>query len=506
MFEIEHGKCEILERLTHHKRRIMHMMRNLEAGLELYSIDLSDWKLSLTDMTPCIRVHDWGLAGKSAEELVLQWRQFSQEGIGGQWLTLVLMDGQRNDIREYASILSDPRFLIIDAKDQADLLAAPSMEAKLLSMVRSSIPLTMLAPYQFGGAVTGSRFFNRMAEVERILRHPDSNFAIIGIRRIGKTSLLREIRRRFLDSGEPESRLVWRDCSTTKTPEAFITEVVRCLNPRILSRLERVGPLALDMSDFLQRMAKEHHGRITLMLDEVDSLLDYPRQRYDLPTLFRSWINSGSCRLLVCGFSKLMAELSDRSSPYHMLFEPLLLGPFGERSTRELIMQPMLRLGISIPNEAELVSRIHGDHSGHPALLQFCCNELIQHMEEKDPKSLDVDSLSVIYGSRQYKQQIINVFRDNTMSQDKLMVYALLNYFSDKLEFSQGDMLSALQRCDCPNSIEEIDRICDRLTEGGVMVKKNKNFVFAIPLLASLLKSEYKIAELLEATKKEVWK
>ncbi|MEZ4613924.1 MAG: hypothetical protein R2867_00215 [Caldilineaceae bacterium] len=58
------------------------------------------------------------------------------------------------------------------------------------------VSLSVLSPYETSKPVTGSRFFGREAEVRRIISS-DANFAIMGIRRIGKTSLLKEIGERY---------------------------------------------------------------------------------------------------------------------------------------------------------------------------------------------------------------------------------------------------------------------------------------------------------------------
>ena len=73
--------------------------------------------------------------------------------------------------------------------------------------------------------MTGSRFFGREFEVRRILQANDSNFAIMGIRRIGKTSLMREVERQLKEQAQERGdedagqRIIFMDCSAISSPE-----------------------------------------------------------------------------------------------------------------------------------------------------------------------------------------------------------------------------------------------------------------------------------------------
>ena len=111
----------------------------------------------------------------------------------------------------------------------------------MLDLVSEQISLATLAPYETRSPVSGSRFFGRDYEISRILNKPDTNFAILGIRRIGKTSMLHQIlhelekERQTQPSGgeEKEGRpIVYLDCSDLTSSYDFVREAVRQLNPQ----------------------------------------------------------------------------------------------------------------------------------------------------------------------------------------------------------------------------------------------------------------------------------
>src|SRR5690606_28044234 len=108
----------------------------------------------------------------------------------------------------------------------------------------------------------------------------DSNFAIMGIRRIGKTSLMREIERQLkeqaqeADDENAAERILFMDCSALSSPAGFVQEVVRKLRPQELARLtSRQYPIFLP--DFLKRMAQRYGGPIVFFLDEFDKVLTW---------------------------------------------------------------------------------------------------------------------------------------------------------------------------------------------------------------------------------------
>jgi hypothetical protein len=476
-------------------------------GFELYLVDLSEWRLRFSERTPLIRVKAEATEGLSTIRLAESLRDIAQ---GQGWrrrdcLVLLDSDGQRLKARLVNQYF--PRFVVIDAGEQQGLLASPSFTGGLLDLVCEQIPISSLAPYQVGAPVEGSAFFGREHEIDRILRRPETNFAIVGVRRIGKTSLLKEARRRLQEQGEDPSRIVWLDCSTLSSLEHFTQEIVRELNPRELPRLKKKEKYFFYFAGFLKRMSKMHGGPITVFLDEADQLLAWAREVPEewelLPTL-RASASAGHCRYVIAGFRLLMNELYNNHSPFFLAFEPLTLGPFARRETAEVITRPMNSLRVRFENEREVVSRIYAETRGHPLLVQYYCLELLNQLEKQGSRTLSLSSLADIYTSPGFQAQIINAFRDNVNNPDKVLVYALLTHFpEDKETFSPGEIYGALQRHGAHFSAEKIDRTCERLVLAGVLAREGPRHRFANPIFPRILRANYDLDHLLSVAKKE---
>jgi hypothetical protein len=188
-----------------------------------------------------------------------------------------------------------------------------------------------------------------------------------------------------------------------------------------------------------------------------------------------------------------------------MAFEPLRLGSFSRKETEDVILRPMRTLRVHFQNEGEVVRRIHADTRGHPLLVQFYCVELINQMERRESRTISPANLTDIYQSDGFRAHIINVFRDNVSSTDKILVYALLSYFPEGKEtFSQGEMYGTLRRKGCLYSPEKIDRSCERLVLAGILSREGSRHRFANPVFPRILRANHDLDHLLSVAKKEM--
>jgi len=160
---------------------------------------------------------------------------------------------------------------------------------------------------------------------------------------------------------------------------------------------------------------------------------------------------------------------------------------------------------VRFENEGEVVTRIHTDTRGHPHLVQYYCLQLIEHLERRGDHTLSPDSLNGIYTSDGFKTQIVNTFRDNVDSPDKVLIYALLIAFPESKEaFTQEEMYGAMRRQDCPSSPEQIDRTCDRLVLAGIIVREGLRYHFAHPIFPRVLRANGNLNYLLSVAQKEM--
>ncbi|HKQ05959.1 MAG TPA: AAA family ATPase [Blastocatellia bacterium] len=492
---------DFLQRLASLRHKVRPLGGKATAGHELFLVDLADWRLRFSTHTPFILVKAEAAGRMSTTELAESLRETArQHGWHRECVVLLESDGQ--ELRSQTTHQYSPRLVILDLADQEKVLSAPSLKYAMLDIVCERIPISSLAPYEMSAPVAGAGFFGREREIEKILSHPNSNFAITGIRRVGKTSLLNETRRLLIEQGEDERRIVWLDCSILTGPQQFAQEVVRFLNIKELPRLQQTQQSLFFFADFLKRMTKYHHGQIIILLDEADEFLSWARDA-SLHTV-RASVNSGDCRYILTGFQNLMGENYHNQSPLYLALNEIRLKPLEKRETAAFL-EPMKSLRVRIENENEIVTRIQAETRGLPHLVQFYCTELIDQLGRNEHRTISPASLDGIYTSEGFRSLILNWFRDNVAMRDKMLVYSILASLpANKESFSQEDISAALNKQQCPFPADDISRTCDRLELAGVFIREGTRYEFAIPIFPRVLRSNFRLPYLVSSAKKEL--
>ena len=488
---------------------IRHLERRRSNDYEPYLVDLSEWKLRFSERTPLIWVKAGPAHSLSAQQLRDSLRELATVEGWQQRECLVLLDGNGKELRSQTSRQYFPRFVIIDADDQDKLLSARTFSEStflnsLKDIVCEQVPIRSLSPYQVSAPVTGSRFFGREKEVNQILRMSDASFAILGVRRIGKTSLLKEIERRLIEHGEDPKRFVRLDVTTIHSPDEFVREVVRQLNIREFLRLEKQKQ-HLYFPNFLQRMSSTYKGRLTIFLDEVDPFLIWARNEPNLLSTLRASVHTGHCRYIVAGFEILLRELYNHDSPFYRAFEKVRLKPFTKKDTENLVLGPTESMRVKFDNQQEVVSRIHSDTRGYPRLVQFYCSHLMEELDHKQSRTITLQSVNELYVSDEFKEEILNSFRDNTETKERLLIYAMLASFPEsKDSFTQDEMFGALKRHNYFVPHDELDRLCDHLVLIGVLIRDGLKYEYAMPVFPHVIRLNQNVDYSLAVTRREL--
>ena len=481
-----------------------------ELGYDIYITDFSQWKLHLSDATPVIVIRQADLdetvmsaVGQSMTDII-RMRKFEQRN------PILCVDGDGTELRRHfhSSFFS---VMILDADDQSAILSSRRPGAELLKRLSSQVLLAILSPYETSKPVTGSRFFGRETEIRRIITN-DANFAVMGIRRIGKTSLLKEIGERYLahaqESGDKlaEDRLIFLDCSSIKSAEHFMQEIVRRLNAQELPRINH-RQFPLYFPDFLNRMARRYKGRLIFLLDEFDDLLTILSSESDILEAMRSSSNQDSARFIVAGFRRLLRETSNLDSPFFNFVSALRLKEFSLKEASTMIIEPMRNLGIHLERSNEIVDRIVRETAGQPNLIQFYCSILIEQLDRLEERTLSMDMLFHVHDSEDFRAFLLNTFMDNTSHLEKAIVFSLLvKYDLDMGAFDLEMIEDALADQQVTGMFMDLDQACKNLELAGTFVRKGQYYHFATPIFANILTESYNVNYLLRKVIQEgVW-
>jgi hypothetical protein len=471
-------------------------------GYQTFSVDLSSWKLRLTNRTPVIWVQTKDLDGVSSQHLMQSLGDVLRERNLTRQIVLVLIDGNSFPLFRHKTDL-DHNLVLIGAEEQKNVLHSRRPSGELLDMISAQVPISYLSPYETRAPVTGSRFFGREHEISRILANPDTNHAILGIRRIGKTSLLWETERILIER-EAVARVVYLECSDLLSTDDYIREVVRKLNPRELPRLE-MQKYVFFFPNFLERMSKQLKSKIIFLLDEVDNLVIMQRGDWELFRMLRASSNKGACQYIIAGFREAMREQYMLDSPFYNFTQEIRLSEFTRQQARQLIVTPMENLRVRFRNEEEVISRIYEETAGHPNLIQYYCLILLRHLDQTGGREINPNSLIDVYSDEGFTSHLLTSFMQNTENREKALIYALMisTENAGSKGFTQEQIDDVLRKQGILLPQKDIDEACNVLTLAGIIHRKGKEYYFTSPVFTKVLQQTYDLDYLFRKVKDE---
>jgi hypothetical protein len=471
-------------------------------GYDLYTIDLSSWKLRLSNRTPVIWVKSCDLEESSPQHIIQSLSDVMRERGMSRKIALALVDGDSTPLYKYRSGVTY-NLIFIGTEDQERIMNSRRPSGQLLDFISAKIPISNLSPYETRAPVTGSRFFGREQEIARIISNPDTNHAILGIRRIGKTSLLRELER-LLREDEESTHVIYLECSDLLDTDDYVREVVRKLNPRELTRLH-MQKYVFFFPDFLERMSRLNKTKIIFLLDEVDNLVIMQRGNWDLFRMLRASANKGACQYIIAGFREAMREQYSLDSPFYNFAQEIRLSEFSRQQAHDLIVTPMENLRVRFKNKEQVVSRIFEETSGQPNLIQYYCLILLRNLDETGQREISPESLINVYDDKGFQSHLLTSFMQNTENREKALIYAILKFLEDAGQqgFTQATIDEALRDRGIILMQDDIDNACNVLTLAGVINRKGREYYFASPIFTRVLQQTYDLDYLLRKVEEE---
>ncbi|MEM7125923.1 MAG: AAA family ATPase [Chloroflexota bacterium] len=242
----------------------------------------------------------------------------------------------------------------------------------------------MTGSYIVGRWVRGSEHYARQTLIDYFLTAQDHAFWLVGTRRMGKTSLLRQME---LITQEPDSEwepLFW-DLQGCTTPEDLSTELHLALEDEA-ERFEEHGIDidALEGKDAvvilrrLNRALSRSYKQLLLLVDEAEVLIEINEVNSSWLARLRKTMQEGHQRTVVAS-TQLLTRLTAQSldwvtSPFLFGFTLTMLWPFDRESAIDLICQKQGNSKITA--EQTVIEEILFYTNHHPFLIQYLCHRL----------------------------------------------------------------------------------------------------------------------------------
>jgi hypothetical protein len=239
-----------------------------------------------------------------------------------------------------------------------------------------------------GQWVRGDRFYGREQLIEEILEGPRNSIWVLGTRRIGKTSLLKQLEH-ITSGGERGFLPVFWDFQGADDPE----ELGLTFSDALLDTEDRLGELGISVSEIeggdlfasvatLRRRLRSQGLVLLLLCDEVEELVNLHRKDPALLRKLRRALQSqDGVRSVLASSVRLFALAEQRgdTSPFlHGFSPPLYIDGLSDDEARSLILQERQPAEATPQFEADEVETIRDWCHNHPYLIQLVCKRFLE--------------------------------------------------------------------------------------------------------------------------------
>ena len=403
---------------------------------------------------------------------------------------LVVVDaepGSRESAKELRRLVRSGAddFIVLDYHDLCSLFLAMDAEHQLIKLILAQVDLSVVSPYVVSGPVSENMFFGRDYELKAIMRTVrDHSFAIVGGRRIGKTSVLTKVHR-LMEQTSGFSAF-YLDCQ----PVLDYREFFDALAIKCQVRVDSTSPDVLRR--IIVRLRRRNSGTvIVLLLDEVDNLLKFDIQnQIRLFRVFRALSQEGICRFVFCGERELNRALHDPESPLFNFCNITRLSYLLSRDARRIIQGPMSDMGVSFEDPEALPDEIIKLSSCHPNVVQFICQMLIVRVNARNDRTIRMDDLEQVQKSNEFRDFFLEVTWGNASTLERLITVLMVNMPS----FTLSDVKQALVVHGHGLANAEIEAALDGLVLFSILQKQGNQYSFAARSFPGIL-TEANLAE-----------
>lgn len=262
----------------------------------------------------------------------------------------------------------------------------------------------MRNPYVTGSYVTGSRHYGREDLLDYLLHGESRACWVVGNRRIGKTSLLRQLEARAL----ADARLVpifWdmQGCGSFLYLGRYLADAVGD-HAEIFESLGMM-PALMDEEDALallvnlRRLAMRAGRELLLLCDETEVLINIAKSEPEAMQRLHRQLTAGVGLRSVMTSTRRIYRMHDvcrdwSTSPFLAGFDmSRTLGSLGPAAAEALIVQTQAPESERVRVTSEVVEAISRATNNHPLLLQLLCSRLF--LEDGSLRGLQDEDLRV---------------------------------------------------------------------------------------------------------------
>ena len=383
-------------------------------------------------------------------------------------------------------------FIVLSEDDILDILIARQPVQVLVQRILAQVDLTVVSPFVVSGPVPDNMFFGREEETKTLTQSAaTADFAIIGNRKIGKTSLLQRTRRRLSEGGRAQPLLV--DCQTVRDAESFY----RAFQAQTGVTLQAETPDGFATA--VTNLSRQAHIPIVLM-DEVDALLANERARGEpLAATWRTLAQAGICRFIFCGSTGLARRLDDASSVFFNFPQRLPIGYLKPETASLVLTQPLETLGILLEDKETVLREMLRLTSGHPNLVQYVGRGLVEAANRRGERRIILDDLRAVCTSTSFSDFYLRTVWGEAGALEKLVTLV-----APAEGFVITELERALEQHDIQATDEALDAALNMLSIYSILERRGHRYTFVPLAFPTILRETQEVARLIAQEKRRL--
>jgi hypothetical protein len=385
---------------------------------------------------------------------------------GGRLALLVVPPGIASTVSLAQQRTLATSVVVVDGAALREAAQDRSPRRVLVDLVLQQADLTKANPFTVMGVAGRGVFYGRGQEDAMLQNTVRTNSAaLIGGRRIGKTSLLQHARARLSDAG---LNVQFADCQAVDSWGVFAQHAA--LHWQVQVDKEFSSGAVEELVAQLQSIGP---GPLVVMMDEVDNLLRWDRESSSqgmnepLFRTFRSLSQEGACQFVFSGERLIAQVLRDPSSPHWNFCRSIPVRQLAREDALNLFSTPIRALGVEIQDVESSLEQVWEATSGHPQLVQQLGENIVNSLNDRPSefrRSLSSEEINEVATDADYYRHYVRTYWGQASPLEKL-ISALMAEGSRSVE----EIMQALAEESVECSLDEVHSALRMLDLYGII-------------------------------------
>ena len=384
-------------------------------------------------------------------------------------------------------------FIVLSQDDVLNILIARNPTHQLAQYIVGQVDLSVVSPFVTSGPVPETMFFGREAEIRLLVEHANkADFAVVGNRKIGKTSLLQRTHHRMEANGHVHPVSI--NCQTIRHATDFFLVFQKTMNHT--STITTPEDFAAIVREHIHSTGKP----LVLLMDEVDRLLatDY-EQGESLAAIWRALAQDGICHFIFCGSTRLIRQLDNPHTVFFNFPQAQPLGYLSPDTARMVLTQPLQTLGVELEDKQRIVDEVITLTAGHPNLVQYVGRELVHAANLRRERLIRMADMETVKHSNAFTEFYLATIWGEAGPLEKLITLV-----APHDSFCVGDIEATLASYEISVAAQKLDSALKMLCTYAILEKREKTYTFIPGSFLAILHRTQEVERLIAIEKEQM--